>query len=96
VDILSWPFKTDTSHDNDNIEMFKDRMFICQLSELPSSLEMIMFYNQNLEISRDLSLLECIKSEKKRESRVIQEMAKQPELIWKMMESFIETAKSMC
>jgi hypothetical protein len=56
--------------------MFKDRMFIHQLSELPSSLEMTLLYNRSLEISGDISLLEHIKSEKNRESRVVQEMTK--------------------
>jgi hypothetical protein len=28
ADILSWLFKSDTSHDNENVEMFKDRIFI--------------------------------------------------------------------
>jgi hypothetical protein len=62
--------------------MFKDRMFICQLSELPSSLETTLLYNRSLEISGDISLLEQIKSEKNRESRVTQEMIKQPKVIW--------------
>jgi hypothetical protein len=62
--------------------MFKDRIFIHQLSEQPSSLETTMFHNQNLEISGDILLLNCIKREKKQESRVIQEMAKRPELLW--------------
>jgi hypothetical protein len=45
ADILSQLFKADTSHDNKNIEMFKDRIFICHLSELPSSLETTLLYN---------------------------------------------------
>jgi hypothetical protein len=83
ADILSRLFKMNTSHDNKNIEMFKDRMFIRQLSELPSSLETTLLYNQSLEISGNISLLERIKSEKNRESRVVQEMIKRPESIWK-------------
>jgi hypothetical protein len=68
--------QTDISHDNKNIKMFKDRMFIRQLSELPSSLETTLLHNRSLEISGDISLLERIKSEKNRESRVTQEMIK--------------------
>jgi hypothetical protein len=76
ADILSWLFKADTSHDNENIEMFKDRIFICQLSELPSSLETILLYNRHLDISSDGSLLKCIKEADNKESSVIQEMTK--------------------
>jgi hypothetical protein len=74
--------QTDISHDNENIKMFKDRMFIRQLSELPSSLETTLLYNRSLNISGDISLLERIKSEKNRESRVTQEMIKRPEVLW--------------
>jgi hypothetical protein len=62
--------------------MFKDRMFIRQLSKLPSSLKTTLLYNQSLEISGNISLLERIKSEKNRKSRVVQEMIKQPKSIW--------------
>jgi hypothetical protein len=76
ADILSWLFKADTSHDNENVEMFKDRMFIRQLLERPSSLETTLLYNRHLDISSDESLLEYIKKANNRESSVIQEMTK--------------------
>jgi hypothetical protein len=76
ADILSRLFKSNTSHDNENIEMFKDRIFICQLSELPSSLETTLLYNRHLEVSSDLSLLSRIKDTTNKESSVIQEMRK--------------------
>jgi Tfp pilus assembly protein PilO len=76
ADILSRLFKADTSHDNENIEMFKDRIFIRQLSELPSSLEMTLLYNWHLEISSDVALLTRIKDATNKESSVIQEMRK--------------------
>jgi hypothetical protein len=82
ADILSWLFKVDTSCDNENVEMFKDRIFIRQLSELPSSLETTLLYNRHLEVSSDLSLLSHIKDATNKESSVIQEMRKRPNIIW--------------
>jgi hypothetical protein len=82
ADILSRLFKADTSHDNENIEMFKDRIFICQLSELPSSLETTLLYNRHLDISSDESLLKRIKEANNKESSIIQEMTKRPDLTW--------------
>jgi hypothetical protein len=82
ADILSWLFKADTSHDNENIEMFKDRIFIRQLSELPLSLETTLLYNRHLDILSDESLLKRIKEADNKESSVIQEMTKRPDLTW--------------
>jgi hypothetical protein len=70
----------DTSHDNKNVEMFKDRIECSFINYLNSFIP--RNNNQSLEISGDISLLECIKSEKNRESKVTQEMIKQPKVVW--------------
>jgi hypothetical protein len=76
--------------------MFKDRMFIRQLSELPSSLETTLLYNRSLKISGDISLLERIKSEKNRESRVTQEMIKRPKVVWEKDNVIYRNNKVYC
>jgi hypothetical protein len=62
--------------------MFKDRIFIRQLSELASSLETTLLHNRHLEVSSNIALLTQIKDATNKESSVIQEMRKQPNLIW--------------
>lgn len=55
TDILSWMFKYDVSEDNNNIEMFKNKMFIRQMLEEKLILETTIFLNRQLEIRTDPS-----------------------------------------
>jgi hypothetical protein len=82
ADILSRLVKPDMSNDNTGVEMFKDKMFIRQLVEITPVYYNTILHNRRFEIEADKTLLDKIKSNDQRETRVIEEMKKFPDKIW--------------
>ncbi|KAF7762598.1 hypothetical protein Agabi119p4_9191 [Agaricus bisporus var. burnettii] len=82
ADILSRIIKPDISEDNKNVEMFKDKIFTREFREDVSNYEEMVLLNRRFEVSADQKILEDIRSSKRRETMVLQEMKKQPEKVW--------------
>jgi hypothetical protein len=82
ADILSRLIKPDTSSDNTEVEMFKDRIFIQKIQEETMVYKGTLIDNWRIKITADIMLLEDIKGCKGRESRVLQEMEKHPKKLW--------------
>jgi Flp pilus assembly CpaF family ATPase len=82
ADILSRNIKPDMSNDNKELTMFKDKILIRKIQEETTIYEGTLTNNRSLEILVDSMLLEDIKECKRRESRVLQEMEKQPKKLW--------------
>jgi hypothetical protein len=82
ADILSRLIKPDTSNDNTEVEMFKDRILIRKIQGETMVYEGTLIDNQRIKITADTTLLEDIRGCKRRESRVVQEMEKQPKKLW--------------
>jgi hypothetical protein len=82
ADILSRLIKPDTSNDNTEVEMFKDRILIRKIQEETTVYEETLIDNQRIKITADATLLEDIRGCKRRESRVVKEMEKQPKKLW--------------
>jgi hypothetical protein len=62
--------------------MFKDRILIQKIQEETTVYKETLINNQRIEITADATLLEDIRGCKRRESRVVQEMEKQPKKLW--------------
>jgi hypothetical protein len=62
--------------------MFKDRILIRKIQEETTVYEETLIDNRRIEITADAMLLEDIRGCKRRESRVVQEMEKQPKKLW--------------
>jgi hypothetical protein len=82
ADILSRLIKPDTSNDNTEVEMFKDRILIQKIQEETTVYEETLINNRRIKITADTMLLEDIRGCKRRESRVVQEMEKQLKKLW--------------
>jgi hypothetical protein len=82
ADILSRLIKLDTSNDNTEVEMFKNRILIRKIQEETMVYKGTLIDNQSLEITADITLLEDIRRCKRRELRVLQEMEKQLKKLW--------------
>ncbi|EKM73218.1 hypothetical protein AGABI1DRAFT_135315 [Agaricus bisporus var. burnettii JB137-S8] len=79
ADILSRLIKPDTSNDNRGVEMFKEKMFIRRLEESTPIYDVTLLHNRRFEILADETVLEKIRKCERRETRVLEEMKKQPE-----------------
>jgi hypothetical protein len=62
--------------------MFKDRILIQKIQEETMVYEETLIGNWRIEITADAMPLEDIRGCKRRESRVVQEMEKQPKKLW--------------
>jgi hypothetical protein len=62
--------------------MFKDRILIQKIQEETTVYEETLISNRRIEITADAMLLEDIRGCKRRESRIVQEMEKQPRKLW--------------
>ncbi|KAF7785180.1 hypothetical protein Agabi119p4_1345 [Agaricus bisporus var. burnettii] len=82
ADILSRLIKPDTSNDNRGVEMFKEKMFIRRLEESTPIHDVTLLHNRRFEILADETVLEKIRKCERRETRVLEEMKKQPEKVW--------------
>jgi hypothetical protein len=98
ADILSKLIKPDTSNNNTEVEMFKDRILIRKIQEEITVYEETLIDNRRIKITADAMLLEDIRGCKRRESRVVQEMEKQLKKLWEndgvMEGSMSQTARN--
>lgn len=75
-------FKHNPTLDNNDIEMFMNKISVQSIQEETPTLEATILLKQFVEIKGDPKLLQKIRGITRRESRVTQEMAKQPNLVW--------------